>query len=384
MRIVHVITGLDNGGAEGALYRLATSDIKNSHRVITLMDEGVYGERLKSDGIGVNALRMPRGRITMRGLVELYRLVRSTKPDVVQTWMYHADLVGGVTARLAGARVVIWGIRGSFDRQRTSLSTRLTIRLCALLSRWIPRTIVSNSKHALDLHRQAGYSTAKLVHIPNGYAVEQFRPTEHARAEVRSELGLRHDDVVIGMVARFDRDKDHENLFGALSRVVENQPSITCLLIGPGMVLANAHLVDLLHAYGLAGTVRLVGSRSDMPRVMSALDLHVLSSAAESFPNVLAEAMACGTPCVATAVGDAAAIIGDTGWVVPPSDPTALSAAVLAALHLLGDRDKWNRRKAVCRQRILEHYRLERMVDAYNTLWGDAVSASEAERVCRE
>lgn len=374
MKILHVITGLNNGGAEAALYRLATSDDQNTHQVIALMDQGVYGDRLISAGIPVSTLDMPRGRLTINGVIALYRLVKSIKPDVVQTWMYHADLIGGVVARLAGAKIVVWGIRGPFDRQRTALQTRITIRLCSFLSKWVPIAIVSNSEHATEVHLQVGYSRDKLVNIPNGYPLKQFRPDETARVELLHELNLNYDVVLIGMVARFDPYKDHETLFGALLALARRGRQFTCLLVGPGMSMANQSLAHLVEKYGVQDMVKLIGPRDDVPKIMAALDVHVLSSAAESFPNVLAEAMACGTPCVTTNVGDAALIVGDTGWVVPHSDAAALANAIQEALNEMKDSAKWNIRKEAAQKRVIENYSLERMILSYARTWGDAIN----------
>jgi glycosyltransferase involved in cell wall biosynthesis len=374
MKILHIITGLSNGGAEASLYRLTTSDDQNTHQVIVLMDQGVYGERLISAGIPVHTLDMPRGRVTIKGVIELYRLVRLVKPDVVQTWMYHADLIGGVVARLAGAKIVIWGIRGPFDRQRTALQTRITIRLCAFFSKWFPIAIVSNSEHAAEVHVQVGYSPDKLINIPNGYPLNQFLPDETARDELLHELNLKHDIVLIGMVARFDPYKDHENLFGALLAIARKGRQVACLLVGPGMSMTNQPLRHLIEKYGVQEMVKLIGPRDDVPKIMAALDIHVLSSVAESFPNVLAEAMACGTPCVTTDVGDAALIVGDTGWVVTHSDPAVLAHAIQEALDEMKDSANWNARKEACRKRVTDNYSLERMIESYTGIWGDAVN----------
>jgi glycosyltransferase involved in cell wall biosynthesis len=375
MKILHIITSLENGGAEGALYRLVIGDRRNAHEVVSLMDEGTYGPRLADAGVPVHALDMPRGRVKLRGLLKLYRLIRAIRPDVVQTWMYHADLVGGVTARVAGAKRIVWSIRGPFDRARTSLSTRLTIKSCALLSRWIPCAIICNSEYASRVHVAVGYDSEKLVDIPNGYLLDRFRPDANARQSLRDEFGLARDSLLIGMVARFDPYKDHENLFAALAACRESC-RLNCLLVGPGMTRENPDVVRLVERFGLADSVRLLGPRDDVARIMAGLDFHVLSSAAESFPNVLAEAMACGTPCVTTAVGDAPVIVADTGWLVRPSDSQALKDAIVQASHAMSDDEHWQSRRESCRARVLNNYSLERMIASYSDVWWNFGKAS--------
>jgi len=360
------------------LYRLTTSDAHNTHVVVSLMDRGVYGERLIRAEIPVHTLGMHRGRVSIKGIVDLFFLIRFIRPDVVQTWMYHADLIGGVVARLAGAKVV-WGIRGPYNRERTALPTRITIRLCAFFSKCIPTSIVCNSEHAAEVHVRVGYSSSKIVNIPNGYPLSWFQPDGTARDKLLHELNLKHDVVLMGMVARFDPHKDHENLFGALVAIARTGRKVTCLLVGSGMSMTNQPLVKLVEKYAVQEIVKLIGPSNNIAKIMAALDVHILSSAAESFPNVLAEAMACGTPCVTTNVGDSALIVGDTGWVVPHSDSAALADAILEALNEMKDSGKWNIRKEAVRKRVTETYSLERMIEFYARTWSDAISEKENE-----
>mgnify|MGYP001318788737 CR=1 FL=1 len=374
MKILHVITGLGDGGAEGVLLRLTTSDSTNAHQVISLTHEGVHGLRLGAAGIPVHALGMPRGRVTLRGLFKLYQLVRRMQPDVVQTWMYHADLIGGVVARLAGRGTVVWSIRNaSLNAQLISRTTRWVARLCAWGSRALPTRIVSCSARAAERHVAFGYDHRKMVVIPNGYDTSCFAPDLAARSELRMGLNLGGDVVLLGMVARWNAQKDHQNLINALSALARMPGrEWRCLLVGPGMLPENAELVDLLASSGVGDRVVLLGPRRDIPPVMNAIDLHVLSSASEGFPNVVAEAMASGTPCVVTDVGDAALIVGETGWVVPARDSGQLATAIVEAVSAMGDEASWTRRKRAARQRILAHFSLDRMVQAYTEVWHEA------------
>ena len=329
MNILHIITGLSDGGAEAVLYRLCTHDTQNRHVVVSLMDLGKYGPLLQAAGVAVHGLGMPRGRVTPGGLLCLWRLLRAQRPDVVQTWMYHADLIGGVVARLAGVPAVCWGLRNT--ALEPGASTRSTIwvaRLCAWLSRPVPRAIVSCSREAVRVHRALGYAAEKFVVISNGYDLTRFTPDVDARQRLRTAWGIDDGMPLIGMVARLDPQKDHATLIAALARLAQAGTAFRCVLVGGGVDAGNAALREAIGTAGLHAFVRLLGRRDDIPAVMNALDLHVLSSRGEAFPNVLAEAMACGTPGVTTDVGDAALIVGDTGWVVPPRDTDALARAL--------------------------------------------------------
>lgn len=372
MNVFHIITGLGDGGAESVLYRLCLYDAFNRHAVVSLTDAGKYGPLLQKAGIDVHCLNMPQGRVTIRSLWHLWSLIRRLNPRVVQTWMYHADFIGGVVARLAGVKAVFWGIRHSnLSPGTVKRSTILTAKICAKLSSTVPAHIISCSEQAALAHQQLGYCANKFSVIANGYDLEIFNPDKNAGLCLRHALGVKSSIALLGMVARFDPQKDHTNLIAALSILKKQNINFYCLLVGSGMDATNSELVELLRQFDATDNVRLLGRRDDIPAVMNALDVHVLSSLGEAFPNVLAEAMACATPCVTTNVGDSALIVGETGWVVPPEDPAKLAIALSESIAALADAKAWAARKQQARERIINSFSLAKMLDAYQALWLD-------------
>lgn len=372
MRILHVITGLGQGGAESVLLRLATyPEAGVEHIVVSLTDEGIYGERLRAAGVAVHALGMKRGRVSLGGFLALRRVIGSSRPDAVQTWMYHADLIGGLAARLAGVRAVAWGIRNSGAHlERSSRSARLVLRVCALLSGRVPRAIVCAAQNSAERHAEKGYRRDRMVVISNGYDLSRYAPDAQARARVRAQWGLSEDAPVIGCVARWDPLKDHANLLRAVAALVRDgrDGGLRCVLVGRGMTPDNAELAALIDKLDLRERLILAGPSDDVPAVMNGLDLHVLSSCAEGFPNVVAEAMACGVYCVVTDVGDAAYIVGDTGVVVPPEQAEALARGIETALGDVAARGS-RRAGEAGRARVLENFDLARMVQRYLAVW---------------
>ncbi|CAB3638198.1 glycosyltransferase [Achromobacter sp. SIMBA_011] len=379
LRVVHVIAGLGQGGAESVLWRLATYPGQAvEHIVVSLTDEGVYGERLRAAGVTVQTLDMPRGRITLGGFLALRRLIAAARPDAVQTWMYHADLIGGLAARLAGVRAVAWGIRNSGAHlERSSRSARMVLRACALLSGVLPGAIVCAAQDAAERHAAKGYRRDRMVVIANGYDLSRYAPDAAARERVRGQWGLAGDVPVIGCVARWDPLKDHANLLRAVAALVRDgrDGGLRCVLVGRGMTVDNPELMALVDKLDLRERLVLAGPSDDVPAVMNGLDLHVLSSCAEGFPNVVAEAMACGAYCVATDVGDAAYIIGDTGVVVPPEQPEALARGIETALREVAARGR-GRAGEAGRARVLENFDLARMVQSYAAVWRRLSGAS--------
>lgn len=380
MKICHITTGLTDGGAEGVLYRLVCHDGPERHHVVSLMDEGKYGPLLRRVGARVTCLNMPRGRLRLTGLWRLWRLLGVERPQVVQTWMYHGDFIGGTIARLAGVRRVCWGIRTStLEPGKSSRSTIWIARFNARLSHWVPQVIICCSEKARVVHAALNYAADKMVVIPNGYDLAQFCPDLGARERLRREWQIPDDTFVIGMVGRLDPQKDHENLLAALATLKLRGVPFLGVLVGNGLVPDNPSIARLISAYGLDDNVRLLGQRGDIPAVMNALDLHVLSSAfGEAFPNVLAEAMACGTPCVTTHVGDAAEIVGETGWVVPPRDADALAEAIRVARAQWATA-QWGSRQRAARRRVAERFSLEQMIEAYRAVWRSTVEAHRRE-----
>ncbi|PLC50010.1 glycosyl transferase [Pollutimonas subterranea] len=370
LHVVHIITGLGQGGAETVLHRLLTADIQSDrHCVISLGGEGVFGPRLREAGIAVYALNIKSPIGAAKGLWRLHRLLRHLRPDVVQTWMYHADLFGGVVARLAGVKAVAWGIRNSgADLHKTSRSAKALAWLCARVSRLVPAVIVACAENAAQRHQKWGYRADRMLVIPNGYDLTRWQPDLAARAAVRNEWGWTGDESVIGSVARWNPLKDHANLLAAFALSAQHDPALRCVLIGPDMDASNTELMTLITRHGVVDKVKLLGRREDVPRLMNGLDVHVLSSLAEGFPNVVAEAMASGVACVVTDVGDAARIVGDTGWVAAPQNPLALSQALDQAAAHLGTEDMEQRLRAG-RERVGKLFSLEAMVNAYHVVW---------------
>lgn len=371
LKILHIITGLGDGGAEAVLFRLCTYDIKNKHTVISIMNEGKYGTLLREAGINVFCLEMPKGRLNLKGLLRLFRLIRNLHPDVVQTWMYHANLIGGIVARLSGIRSICWGIHHSvLIRGVSPFSTILVAKVCALLSGIVPRVIICCSQEAIEVHKSMGYRADRMIYIPNGYDISKLRTDPEERENIRKEIGIEDDTPLLGMVARYDTLKDHENLLNALYILKKTGVNFKCVLAGTGMDDTNQKIKEQIRERALEREVLLLGRRNDIPALMNGLDLHILSSSSEAFPNVIAEAMACGTPCVATDVGDSAIIIGNTGWIVPPKEPGALADAITKAIdEHVTEPERWSRRSAGSRERIATNFEIGAVLKMYGECW---------------
>jgi glycosyltransferase involved in cell wall biosynthesis len=349
-RVLHVITGLETGGAEMALYRLITSfrGENYTHAVVSLTPGGAMRQRFCDAGIQLTVLDFKKAPLSQ--FLRLVKLLRQVHPDIVQTWLYHADLLGGIAACLAGNRRVIWGVHtSSIKGSGTSAFTSVVRRLCAWASNFIPHTIVCVAEAARRAHIEVGYDVKRLVVVPNGFDLSEFVATPEERAALRAECGLWESDVVIGSLGRFNDDKDQRNFVCAAGLLARQSPDVRFLMVGKDLDQRNAELVGWISDTGHPECFLLLGERRDVPVCLAAMDIFCLHSRTEAFPLALGEAMAMGLPCVATDVGDAALMVGDTGVVVPKEDPEALARGLAQLLKAMPEQRRQLGQKAKAR-----------------------------------
>ncbi len=365
MKVLHLITGLQTGGAERMLANLAIAQQRagGAPVVVALCPGGSQYGRLCEAGVRTVTLGMRQGAPSLSGLLALARLLRREAPDVVQSWMYHADLYALLGLWLSGRRRrtrLYWGVRCSdVDFRRYGVLLRLTVRLAALLS-GLTDGIVANSQAGLRIHRRFGYDADRMAVIDNGFDTDRFRPDPEERAAMRQALGLPADAFVVGSVARLDAMKDFPTLRAAFAQL----DGATGVLVGKGT-----------EAMADAKGVIALGERQDVPRLLNGFDVLVSASAfGEGFSNAIGEAMATGIPVVATDVGDARRILGEGGSIVPPRDPAALAAALA---RLRDDPAARQAMGAAARQRILRHFSLQHSLDAFHALYSGQATDGE-------
>jgi len=377
MKVTYIITDLETGGAENMLANVVTEHIKMGVKgsVISLQTTGYLGEQLDSIGVPVRSLAMRKGRFDLPALLRLTEWLIQNPPDLVQTWMYHADLIGGVAAQRAGRIPVVWSIRHAApDMKMLGTKTRLVVSLNAILSRHIPRAIVCCAKTTLQSHARAGFVQDKLLFIPNGIDTDKFSPNNKSREVFRKELGIANETPLVGLCGRFNIAKDHHTFIQAAAKLHQKIPDIHFLLCGKNVSQENKILAGWVDDANIRQVCHLLGERMDMPVVLNELDLLVLSSRAEAFPSIIGEAMATGIPCVATEVGDSPSIIGDTGIVVPPSNPDAISTACEKLLNLTASERASLGEKA--RKRIEDNFSLKVCAKAYLDLYEKILSTA--------
>ena len=366
MKIVHIITGLKDGGAEKTLFKICKYDLINKHVVISLTDQGKYFLLLKKIGIEVYYLNL--NFFSFFKFFRLINLVGFLKPDIVQTWLVHADFIGSIAAKLAGIKNIIWNIRYSkIQIGKAKLTTILIIKILAKLSYFLPKSIIIVSKKAKKIYHKEGYDKTKLKFIPNGYDLSILKESKIKKFKFEKQIKIKKQVPRIGYVARYDPLKDHANLINALSYIKSQNIIFFCVLVGSN-INKNKFLNKEIKRLKLNDCVKLMGPTKNVSKIMNWLNIHIQSSISEGFPNVVAEAMALKTPCVVTDVGDSSYIVGNTGWVVPPDNSIKLANAIIKAIKEIKTK-KWNKRCDRARTRIKEKFSVSKMIDNYNKEW---------------
>ena len=379
MKITYLINGLYTGGAEAMLYKMLCQIDRTQFEpsVISMMDRGTWGDKIEALGVPVYTLDLTQGSSPLQALQKLRQVMRSTQPDLIHGNMYHANLLSQMAKRFAGGHVpVIWEIHHTLTALSSEKrTTQFLIRLGTKLAHQCDR-IVYVSHRSRAQHEQLGYPSNKAITIPNGCDITQFTRQSNAHNVLCQSLGIPTESLLIGSMARFHEMKDHHNLLEAAAIAVPHFPNLHFALVGRDVTPENPQLQDWIRALNLGDRVHLLGERSDVVHLMSAFDLFTSSSAfGEAFPNVLVEAMACGTPCVTTDVGDCELIVGETGRTVPPKDAHALGNAWRALLSLpVADRVQLGQR---ARDRVVENFSMEIVMGHYETLYHTIVAETQ-------
>jgi glycosyltransferase involved in cell wall biosynthesis len=332
--VVHLITDLDVGGAELTLLRLVSASPPSlRHHVVSLRGGGALEEKFRSASVDVSCFDTRTLSGMAAAVVKLAMLLHRKRPTVVMSWLYHADLVATLATRLAPPTRLIWNIRcADMDLRRYSRLTRTLPHILAPLSGF-PERVLANSEAGRRAHAAYGYRPRRWEVLRNGVDATRFRPDPEARARARKEFGTGDDHLLVGLVARVDPMKGHADFLAAAAGLAPRHPSARFVLIG--RQTEDEQITQLAEEMGLAPRLLVrTGERSDLEHLLPGLDVAVSASLSEGFPNVVAEAMACGVPCVVTDVGDSAVIVGDSGRVVPKASPLALAQAISDILAL--------------------------------------------------
>jgi glycosyltransferase involved in cell wall biosynthesis len=364
LKVIHLITGLGVGGAETMLTKIVLATPRDQIRpiVVSLTTGGDTRKVLEAADIEVFDLGMKAGRPNPIAIFRLVRILLRERPQILLTWLYHADFLGLIASRLFPKMILMWNLRCS--NMGSSYYKGFTGRMVKLLARFsnFPDAVIVNSEAGRSMHADMGYNPGHWAVIPNGFDLEKLVMNSPARGPVLESIGIDPDQFVVGMVARFDPVKGHEVLLKAAARIIQVRDDVHFILVGADVTADSPDLKPYLTEQ-LEARISFLGQRTDIAQLNNAFDVAVSASHSEGFPNTIGEAMSCGTPCIVTDVGDCAAIVGDTGSVISTNDEIALADAILGmASKSLQQRLELGEKS---RNRISQHYSIASVTRQY-------------------
>ncbi len=380
IKIAFITTGLATGGAEMMLFKLLTRIDRNkfSPIVVSIIAGGKFVDRIKALNIPVYFLGMRRGRPNPLGVLKLIKILNKIKPDLIQGWMYHGNLIALIGNYLTKNKIpVLWSIHHTVDslkNEKVSLAT--IIKVTSILSEKVTKVIFSSHIGQVQ-HLHLGYDVNNALTINDNFDISFLDKPSGFQANMSNSIRLPKDSIVIGSLARYHPMKDHLNLISSASKMVKVYPELHFVLAGVYIDTDNDELMSRILHFGIEDRVHLLGEIQYVPEFMTSLNIFTSSSAfGESFPNVIGEAMTCRTPCVVTDVGDSKFIVGDTGIVIPPRNQDALIEAWSELIEIgEAERQKLGRKARI---RIREYFDIDSpnsFVKKYEEVYEEATSS---------
>lgn len=368
IRIAYIIDKLALHGTQKMLVLLARHLAQRQYeqRVYCLKDDVHPANRSALEACGIEIRRVGQHLDMGIGLGRVLMEWRRWKPDIVVTMLFYSDLIGRVLARIAAVPVLISLLRSSLEA-RNQEKHRIFLLLDRMTLQWVDTFVVNNTSVIPSLTQQARMKPERVAYIPNGV------PRIHAgnRSITRQTLGLSENTHIIGTVGRLHMDKGCSYILRAFKQLRQQFPDSILLFVGSGELLGL--LTPLTQQLGVADHVLFLGERTDVHELMACMDVYVQASMWEGMSNALMEAMALGKPVVATAVGGTLDLIedGKTGWLIEPKRVDCLVEKLSYVLEhpklalQVGD---------AAAQRIAQDFSVERMIDAYDVLFRNALA----------
>ncbi len=365
LKVLHLIPSLGSGGAEAMLTKLVSNnkDSNITMVIVTLLNINYFSEEITRNGIKIYCLNLKSKPL---GFLNMFKIIKSEKPDIIQTWMYHCDFLGLLIKAAFPKVKLFWNIRHSFLVE--GVDKRTTIVLAHILGKisFIPNKIIFGSAAAFNFHTGIGYKKNSAKIIPNGFDTELFSPSDNEKNTIRKELSVPPKNLIFGHVGREKRIKNQIMLIEAFTEVIKYYPSITLILIGKGLKEKYS-----THPLVISGDIRILDETQTIHRYLKSFDLFILPSLSEGFPNVIGEAMATGVPCISTNVGDSAKIIGKDELIAWENSRDDLTMRMKYWLQL-NEREK-NDLKSYSRNRIKENFSIGKIVSQYQQIYKKSV-----------
>lgn len=365
-KIVHIITSLDRHGAQKFLFYLSKFQVENNYE-INLITFKIKGQ-LTNDfsKIGINVVELNFKNSFFIEFVKLVKILRNKSPDIVFTWLPHANVIGGLATRIFTKSKLYWNMRQVRKANITDkFSTRIISSLSYMFPLFLPDKIIFNSYSAFKEYRNYNLKKINMVCIPNGVNIFSNNQKELLKTRLKSKktLGLSSNTINLLYVGRWHPVKNLSSVFEAFSELKSNNYSIKLSLVGENMDKLNKPLINTLDELNIRNDVRLFGEVQKLHLFYESHDILLNCSLSESFPNTVAEAMERGTLCVVTNVGDSAEIIGKLGILVNEPNKKGILEGIKKSILLI----KKDRQNDVFKRnrRMNSNYSIDKSFTAY-------------------
>ena len=336
--------------------------------IVSLGALGSVGAELRALGFNVQTLNLSKIWQVPKVVLKLTKLTRNYKPDIIHTWLYHADLIGTLAAIFARVKLIIWGIHTT---EVGSFSTAVVRRICAMLSYFFPSRIMCIAEASKNKHISIGYCSKKIQLFHNGLDFSKLQATKEERDKFRLDLGIDESAIVVGSLGRFHPVKGYDVFINAAVLLLHEFRNVRFLLIGKDLNRLNEELIGWINSTGFTERFILLGERSDVAICLSAMDIFCLHSRSEGLPTALAEGMAMALPCVATDVGDAGILLGNTGVLVKAVDPEVLANGLKQLITLT--REERSRIGRLASERVRSKYTIEKTYDEFSKVYSELI-----------
>lgn len=368
--VVHVIAGLNTGGAEMMLYKLLSRSGRYDESVLCLGNnlDTPIARKILALGVKISVCGFSKKSANAGSVLKLRKAIKSINPDVIHSWMYHGNVASVLCHKWAPRSRLIWNVRHSLhDIKHETFFIKASIKINRFLSQ-MPDAVVYNSNTSALQHESFGFASNHSVTLPNGFDCELFSPDAALRKETRGQYSVGDETLALGVVARYHEMKGHRVCLEAAGMLKKEGVDFRLFLIGAGLDKENRPLAQLIRAYEVEEQVTLLGEQGHLESFHRMFDVLISSSLwGEAFSNSIGEAMACAVPCVVTDVGDSASIVGDTGIVVVPADAAALAAGIVKLARLpIAERTALGMK---ARERVTDLYSIQKVAELYDDLY---------------
>lgn len=379
MKIIHIINSLKRGGAEGNLYRLC-SYIKKKYKkkvnitIVTLIDNGFYEKRLKKLGIKVFSIKINEKKNLFKFISYIFKLrkfINKYNPDIIQSWMYHSNFITLFIPKVFYERV-FWNIRHT--NLNLKISKKFTILIsyvCGFFSKFIPKKIIYCSEASIAFHENFHmYSKKKSVLIENGYSFNDYYNSSFLRKKFREKYKIKNFIFLIGFVGRYSRQKNIPSLLLAFSNIIKKFDNVYLYMVGKDINYSNQELVEITSNLKISDRVLFLKEQKNLLEFYNGIDVLILPSHDESFPNVVAESMLCKTPVISSDVGCAKKIINKCGFVMRDNDHKSISNNIVKCMNIYSNKKIiWNSLKKNSRLSIIKNFSIDKMAANYLKKW---------------